>query len=72
MGLAMNREEMIAMLEQHIENLERVQADPQVDPQEDDWQLMQDALEGTVGLLQLLRAGDEAAIQEVSDLLEME
>jgi len=28
----MNREEMIAMLEQHIENLERVQADPRLIP----------------------------------------
>jgi len=72
MGLAMNREEMIAMLEQHIENLERVQADPQVDPQDEDWQMMQDALEGATGLLQRVQEGDEAAIQEVSDLLEME
>ena len=65
----MNREEMIAMLEQHIERLELAQADPQADPQEEDWQLMQDALEGTTGLLQRVKAGDEAAIEKVSDLL---
>jgi hypothetical protein len=66
----MTRDEMILMLEQHIEAIERGQADPQVDPMEDDWQLMQDALEGTVRLLQQLKAGDKAAIQEVSHLLE--
>jgi hypothetical protein len=68
----MTREEIISMLEQHIERLEYQQADPYVDPQDEDWQLKQDALEGTTGLLQRVKAGDEAAIQEVSDLLEME
>jgi hypothetical protein len=66
----MTRDEMISMLEQHIECLERGQADPQLDPMEDDWRLMQDALDGTVGLLQRLKAGDKAAIEEVSALLE--
>ena len=70
MALAMTREEMIAMLEQHIQNLEHAQADPEVDPQDEDWQMMQDALEGATGLLQRVQEGDEAAIQEVSELLE--
>jgi len=70
MGPAMTREEMIAMLEQHIENLEHAQADPEVDPQDEDWQMMQDALEGATGLLQRVKQGDEAAVQEVSELLE--
>jgi hypothetical protein len=35
----MTGEEMIAMLEQHIESLEHQQADPQVDPNEEDWRV---------------------------------
>jgi uncharacterized protein YhaN len=40
-------------------------------PNEAEWQLLQDAKEGTKELLQRIKAGDEAAIQEISDLLEM-
>jgi prefoldin subunit 5 len=62
----MNREEAITTLEQHIARLETALADLQKDCQS-----MQDAVEGTNELLQRVKAGDEAAIREVSDLLEM-
>ena len=48
----MTREELIAILEQHIKSLEYQQADPKLDPNEEDWQLIQDAKEGTKDLLQ--------------------
>lgn len=67
----MTREEAITMLEQHIARLEIAQGDAQLDPNEQEWQLLQDAKEETKELLQRVKAGDEAAIQEVSDLLEM-
>jgi hypothetical protein len=54
----MNGKEAIAMLEQHIARLEITEADPN----EEKWQLL-------TGLLQRVKAGDEAAIQEASDLL---
>jgi hypothetical protein len=61
----MTRDEIIAILEQHIKSLEYQQADPN----EEDWQLIQDAKEGTTG--QRVKAGNESAIQEINDLLEM-
>jgi uncharacterized coiled-coil DUF342 family protein len=67
----MTREEAIAMLEQHIARLEIAQADPQVDPNEEEWQLLQDTKEEAKELLERVKAGDEAALQEVSYLLEM-
>jgi hypothetical protein len=63
----MTREEVIAILEQHIKSLEYQQADPN----EEDWQLIQDAKEGTTDLLKRVKAGDESAIQEIDDLLDM-
>jgi hypothetical protein len=67
----MTREEIIATLEQHIARLENAQADPKLDPNEEDWQLIQDAKEGTTGLLERVREGDKAALREASDLLEI-
>jgi hypothetical protein len=67
----MTREEIIAVLEQHIETLERQQANPKLDLDEGDWQLLQDANEGTTDLLRRIKSGDESAFQEVDDLLEM-
>ena len=67
----MTREEAITTLEQHIARLGIAQGDAQLDPNEQEWQLLQDAKEETKELLQRIKAGDEAAIQEVSDLLEM-
>jgi hypothetical protein len=55
-----NRVEAIAMLEQHIARLEIAQTDPQLDPSEAEWQLLQDAKEGSKKLLQRIKAGDEA------------
>jgi len=66
----MTREKAIAMLEQRIARLEIAQADPQLDPSEEEWRLLQDAKEETKELLQRIKSGDEAAIQEVSELLE--
>jgi hypothetical protein len=62
----MNREEAIAMLEQHIEKLDEL-----VDAPEEDWQFLQDAKEGTTDLPRRVKAGDESALQEIDDLLEM-
>ena len=67
----MTREEAITKLEQHIARLEIAQGDAQLDPNEQEWQLLQDAKEESKELLERIKAGDEAAIQEVSDLLEM-
>jgi hypothetical protein len=66
----MTREGAIAILEQHIARLEIAQTDPQRDPNEEEWQLLQDAKEGAKGLLQRVKAGDESAIQEIDNLLE--
>jgi hypothetical protein len=41
----MNREEAITMLGQHIAKLEIAQTDPQIDPNEEEWQLLQDTKE---------------------------
>ena len=57
------------MLEQHIARLE--QESESTLGREDD-QFTQDALEGARELLERVEKGDEAAFQEVSDLLEME
>lgn len=66
----MTREDAIAILEQHIARLEIAQTDPQLDPNQEEWQLLQDAKEGAKGLLQRVKSGDESAIQEIDDLLE--
>ena len=58
----MNKEDAIAILEQRIGELERQKADPTVDPE-----MIQEGLEQFKDLLQRVKAGDEAAIQEVSD-----
>ena len=62
----MNREEAIAMLEQHIEKLDELSDAPK-----EDRQFLQDAKEGTTDLLKRVNAGDESALQEIDDLLEM-
>ena len=54
------------MLEQHIEKLDEL-----VDAPEEDWQFLQDAKEGTTDLPRRVKAGDESALQEIDDLLEM-
>ena len=56
----MTREEAITMLEQQIARLEIAQGDAQLDPYEQEWQLLQDAKEETKELLQRVKAGDEA------------
>jgi len=56
-------------LEQLIATLESAQADPKVYPNEEDQQFIQDALEHATELLERIKAGDEAAIQEFSDLI---
>ena len=66
----MNREEITAILDQHIARLEIAQTDPQIDPNEEEWQLLQDAKGETKELLQRIKECDEAAIQEASDLLD--
>jgi hypothetical protein len=65
----MTREVFIDMLEQHIARLESSQADPQVDPNEEDQQSIKDALDDAKEILERIKAGDEGAIQEASDLL---
>jgi hypothetical protein len=66
----MNQEKIITMLEQHIARLQSAQADPHVDPNDEDQQSIQDALDDAKGLLERIKAGDDGAIQEVSDLLD--
>ena len=63
----MTREEIIAMLEHHIEKLDEL-----FDAPKEDRQFRQDAKEGTTDLLKRVKAGDESALQEIDDLLEME
>jgi ribosome assembly protein YihI (activator of Der GTPase) len=63
----MNREEAITMLEQHIARLERVSESTLG---KEDQQFTQDAIDAAKELLERVKAGDEAAIQEVCDLLE--
>jgi hypothetical protein len=65
----MTREEIKAMLGQHIEGLQIAQET--IDPTEEEKQLFDDGLAGTKDLLRRTKEGDEAAIQEISDLLEM-
>ena len=73
----MTREKAIAILEQRIEKLERAQANPTLGPEETggpevilDPEMIQEGLEQSKDLLQRVKAGDEAAIQEVSGLSE--
>jgi hypothetical protein len=66
----MTREEIIAILERRIKSMEFAQVDPQVDPREKDQQFIHDALERAKETLERIKAGDEAAIQELSDLFE--
>jgi hypothetical protein len=67
----MTREVIIAMLEQLIATLENSQADPQVDPNKEDQQSIQDVLDDGKGILERIKAGDEGALQEASHLLEI-
>lgn len=46
------------------------QADPQVNPKWEDQQFIDDALQEAKNLLERIKAGDDGAIQEASDLLE--
>jgi hypothetical protein len=62
----MTAEEIIAILEQHIEKLDELSDAPK-----EDRQFLQDAKEGTTDLLKRVNAGDESALQEIDDLLEM-
>jgi len=62
----MTAEEIIAILEQHIEKLDELSDAPK-----EDRQFLQDAKEGTTDLLKRVKAGDESAIQEIDDLLDM-
>ena len=62
----MTAEEIIAILEQHIEKLDELSNAPK-----EDRQFLQDAKEGTTDLLKRVNAGDESALQEIDDLLEM-
>jgi hypothetical protein len=41
----MTREAAIAMLEQQIARLEIAQTDPQIDPNEEEWELLQETKE---------------------------
>jgi hypothetical protein len=62
----MTTEEIIAILEHHIEKLDELSDAPK-----EDRQFLQDAKEGTTDLLKRVKAGDESALQEIDDLLEM-
>jgi len=66
----MTREETIAIVEQYIRRLEFAQADPGVDPREEDQQRIQHAVEFAKELLERVKAGDESAIQEISELIQ--
>jgi hypothetical protein len=66
----MSREEAISILEQYIKRMEFTQADPQVNPKWEDQQFIDDALQEAKNLLERIKAGDDGAIQEASDLLE--
>jgi hypothetical protein len=66
----MAREKIIAILEQYIKRMEFAQAGPQVNPKWKDQQFIDDALQESKNLLERIKAGDDGAIQEASDLLE--
>jgi hypothetical protein len=71
----MTREEIIPILEQYIKlqqyikRTEFAQADSQVDPTSEGQQVIDDALQEAKNLLERIEAGDDGAIQEASDLL---
>ena len=71
----MTREEIIPILEQYTklkEYMKRMglaQADSQVDPTSEGQQVIDDALQEAKNLLERIEAGDDGAIQEASDLL---
>jgi hypothetical protein len=67
----MSREEIIPLLEQYIKRMEFAQADPQVNPMWGDQQFIDDAIQEAKNLLERIKAGDDGAIQEASDLLDM-
>ena len=67
----MTREKIIPILEQCIKRMEFAQADPQVDPNWEDQQFIDDALQEAKNLLERIKAGDDGAIQEASGLLGM-
>jgi len=62
----MTKEQIIAILEHHIEKLDEL-----ADAPKEDHQFLQDCKEGTTDLLKRVKAGDESALQEIDDLLEM-
>jgi len=64
----MTREEIIAILEHYIKRMAFAQADPQVNPRKDQ-QFVDDALQEAKNLLERIKAGDDGAIQEASDLI---
>ena len=66
----MSREEAISILEQYIKRMEFAQADPKVNPKWEDQQFIDDTLQEAKNLLERIKAGDDGAIQEASDLLE--
>jgi uncharacterized coiled-coil DUF342 family protein len=66
----MSREVIIANLERYIKSLAFAQADAQVNPKWED-QLIDDALQEAKNLLERIKAGDDGAMQEASDLLDM-
>ena len=71
----MTREEIIPILEQYIKlqqyikRMEFAQADSQVDPKSEGQQVSDDALQEAKNLLERIKACDDGAIQEASDLL---
>jgi hypothetical protein len=67
----MTREEIIAFLETCIKRMKFAQAHPQVHPKWKDQQCIDDGLQKAKNLLERTKAGDEAAIQEISDLLDI-
>jgi len=62
----MTTEEIIAILEHHIEKLDEL-----ADAPKEDRQFLSRCKEGTTDLLKRVKAGDESAFQEIDDLLEM-
>lgn len=65
----MDKEQMIATLEEHIKKLEFGHIDPQVDTKEEEEWSMDSAIEYAKALLERIKVGDEEAFREASDLL---
>ena len=65
----MTSEKIIPILEQYIKKMGFAQADSQVDPKSEDRQFIDDALQEAKNLLERIKAGDDGAIQEASDLI---